>query len=90
VYCRTCDHLKKEEEDGVCCNLHSFRVRGLMRTHPFLPIWNENVANKRRTLRLNIVPISPTGSIFYGDFRLSPSVFSVFYEHRGGGGGRPY
>ena len=90
MYYRTCDHLK---QDGVCCNLNIF-FHGcrLTRTHPFLPIWNEKVDNKRRnSLRLNIVPISPTGSIFYGDFRLSPPVFSGFYEHRGRGEGvRPY
>ena len=38
-------------------------------------------------LLLNILPTSPMGSIFYGDFRLSPPVFSIFYEQGGGGRG---
>src|ERR1039457_5858445 len=42
-------------------------------------------------LRLNILPTSPTGSIFCADFRLSPPVFSIFYGQggRGEGGARP-
>jgi hypothetical protein len=38
-------------------------------------------------LRLNILPASLTGSIFCADFRLSPPVFSIFYEQGGGGRG---
>src|ERR1019366_4188245 len=42
------------------------------------------------SLRLKILPASPTGSIFCPDFRLSPTMFSIFYEQGGGGrGGAP-
>jgi hypothetical protein len=41
------------------------------------------------SLLLNILTTSPMGSIFCGDFRLSPPVFSRFYEQGGGGGGAP-
>jgi hypothetical protein len=89
MYCRTCDHLK---EDGVCCDSPALRGRNYC-------FFRLNLRGRRlkcsysspNSLRLNIVPISPTGSIFYGDFRLSPPVFSGLYEHRGRGEGvRPY
>src|ERR1017187_1539776 len=41
----------------------------------------------RKSLFRNILRVTPTRSIFCADFRLSPSVFSIFYEQ--GGGGRP-
>src|ERR1017187_8668620 len=42
------------------------------------------------SLPLNILPTSLTGSIFCGDFRLSPPVFSIFYGQGGRGrGGAP-
>src|ERR1017187_8721522 len=42
------------------------------------------------SLRLRILPTSPMGSGFYADFRLSPPLFSGFYEQGGEGeGGAP-
>src|ERR1035441_9986071 len=35
----------------------------------------------------NTLPLSPTRSIFCADFRLSPPVFSIFYEQGEGEGG---
>src|SRR5271166_2523791 len=38
-------------------------------------------------LRFNILPASHMGSIFYGDFRLSPRMFPIFYDQTGRGRG---
>src|ERR1017187_5345644 len=44
-----------------------------------------------KSLFRNILPLTSTRSIFCADFRLSPPMFSIFYEHRGRGRGvRPY
>ena len=79
---RTCDQL---EEDGVYCNSPAFhghncygcsclnlRGRRLNHSNP-----------EPNPLRINILQISPTNPIFCGDFRLSPPVFSRFYEQGG-------
>src|ERR1022692_2835474 len=43
-----------------------------------------------KSLFRNILPLTSTRSIFCADFRLSPPMFSIFYEHRGRGrGGAP-
>jgi hypothetical protein len=81
----TCDHLK---EDGVFCNSLALRGRSSCYFDFKLRGRRLNHANPEpNSLRLNIVPASLTGSIFCADFRLSPPVFSRFYEHRGGGRG---
>jgi hypothetical protein len=81
----TCDHLK---EDGVFCNSLALRGRSSCYFDFKLRGRRLNHANPEpNSLRFNIVPASLTGSIFCADFRLSPPVFSRFYEHRGGGGG---
>ena len=81
----TCDHLK---EDGVYCDSPALRGRNYCYFHLNLRGCSPNLANPaHNSLRLNILPASPTGSIFCADFRLSPIVFSIFYEHRGRGEG---
>src|ERR1039458_752777 len=40
-----------------------------------------------KSLFRNILPVTLSRSIFCSDFRLSPPMFSIFYEHRGRGGG---
>jgi hypothetical protein len=81
----TCDHLK---EDGVFCNSPALHGRKYCYFHLNLRARRLNLANPGyNSLRLNILPASPTGSIFCADFRLSPPVFSIFYEQGGGGGG---
>src|ERR1019366_205093 len=40
-----------------------------------------------KSLFRNILPVTPTRSILCADFRLSPPVFSIFYEQGGGGRG---
>jgi len=83
---RTYDRL---EEDGVYCISPAFHGRkhyGCSRLN--LRGRRLNHSNSAlNPLQLNILPTSPTGSIFCGDFRLSPPVFSIFYEQGGGGGG---
>ena len=84
---RTCDHRK---EAGVYCDLPALRGRKYCYFRPNLRQRRQNFANPaRKSLRLNILPASLTGSIFCPDFRLSPPVFSRFYEYRGGGGRAP-
>ena len=62
-----------------CC-LHLNRRRCCLKHSNFAP----------NSLLLNILPTSPMGSIFCGDFRLSPPVFSIFYGQGGRGrGARP-
>ena len=81
----TCGHLK---QDGVFCN--SPALRGLSSCYFDFQLRGRslNQANPaHNSLPFNILPTTPMGSIFYGDFRLSPPVFSVFYEHRGRGRG---
>ena len=78
---RTCNHLK---EDGVYCNSPALRGRNYDYFHLNLRGRRLNHSNSApNPLRLNILPTSPTGSIFCGDFRLSPPVFSRFYEQGG-------
>ena len=82
---RTSDHRK---EDGVYCNSPAPRGRTYFHVRPKLRQRRQNSANPvPNSLRLNILPASLTGSIFCADFRLSPPVFSRFYEQRGGGRG---
>ena len=79
----SCDDL---EQDGASCNPHIFRASRRTRTHPVLPnLERQPQENPCNSLRINILHISLTGSIFYAAFRLSPPVFSIFYEHGGGG-----
>ena len=82
------DHLR---EDGISANspappkrkrgcLHPSRRRCSLKYSNFAP----------NSLLLNLLPTTPMGSIFCGDFRLSPPVFSIFYEQGGGEGARPH
>jgi hypothetical protein len=81
---RTCDHLK---EDGVYGNSPALRGRNYYRcSRPNLRgLRLKRPGRAHNSLRLNILPASLTGSIFCGDFRLSPPVFSRFYEQGEGG-----
>ena len=83
---RTYDRL---EEDGVYCISPAFHGRsyyGCSRLN--LRGRRLNHSNSApNPLRLNILPTSPTGSIFCANFRLSPPVFSIFYEQGAGGRG---
>src|ERR1017187_213813 len=64
-------------------------LRGTRRRTGLEPGYRVGHANPtHNSMRLNILPTSPTGSIFCPDFRLSPPVFSIFYEE--GGRGRGY
>jgi hypothetical protein len=84
----TCGHLK---QDGVFCNSPALRGRSSRYFDFNLRGRRLNHANPEpNSLRLNILPASLTGSIFCADFRLSPPVFSIFYEQGGGGGGGLY
>ena len=78
-------HLK--DYDAYCDSpaLNDRSCRYLERTVPRQPLKHANP--QPNSLRLNILPTSPTGSIFCADFRLSPPMFSIFYEQGGGGGG---
>ena len=81
----TCGHLK---QDGVFCNSPALRGRSSRYFDFNLRGRRLNHANPEpNSLRLNILPASLTGSIFCADFRLSPPVFSIFYEQGGGGEG---
>src|ERR1039457_697012 len=42
-------------------------------------------SERPKFFELNILPISPTDTIFCADFRLSPPMFSIFYEEGGEG-----
>src|ERR1035441_7895406 len=80
---RTCDHPK---EDGIYCQSPALKGRDYF--HLKLRGSRLNYSNPApNTLRLNILPASATRSIFCADFRLSPPMFSIFYEQGGGGGG---
>ena len=80
---RTCDHPK---EDGIYCQSPALKGRDYF--HLKLRGSRLNYSNPApNPLRLNILPASPTGSIFCADFRLSPPMFSIFYEQGGRGGG---
>ena len=84
---RTCDHLM---EDGIYCQSPALRGRNYCYFHINIRVRRLNRSNYApNPLRLNILPISHTGSIFCPDFRLSPPVFSRFYEQGGGGAQRP-
>src|ERR1017187_5712615 len=62
------------------CYLHLIFRRCCLKHSNFAP----------NSLLLNILPTSSMGSIFCGDFRLSPPVFSIFYGQGGEGeGGAP-
>ena len=66
---RTCDHLK---EDGVYCNSPALRGRDYCYFHLNLRGRRLNLSNHaHNSLPFNILPVSPTGSIFCRDFRLS-------------------
>jgi hypothetical protein len=80
---RTCDHLM---EDGIYCQSPALRGRNYCYFHINIRVRRLNRSNYApNPLRLNILPISHTGSIFCPDFRLSPLMFSIFYEQGGGG-----
>jgi hypothetical protein len=79
---RTCDHLK---EDGVLLQFSRTAWPKITSPTP-----RNHASLGLNSLRLNILPTSPTGSIFCADFRLSPPVFSIFYGQGGRGeGARP-
>src|ERR1017187_10458451 len=82
---RTVGHVK--DYDGYCDSpaLNDRSCRYLERTVPKQPLKHANPGPN--SLRFNILPTSLTGSIFCPDFRLSPPMFSIFYELGGGGGG---
>jgi hypothetical protein len=76
------------KEDGAYCDspaFHGHNCRLLDRNVRRHPLKHAHPAPN--SLPLNILPTSLTGSIFCGDFRLSPPVFSIFYGQGGGGGG---
>src|ERR1039457_1482409 len=79
------------KEDGAYCDspaFHGHNCRLLDRNVRRHPLKHAHPA--ANSLPLNILPASLTGSIFCGDFRLSPPVFSIFYEEGGRGrGGAP-
>src|ERR1017187_3267731 len=78
------------KEDGAYCDspaFHGHNCRLLDRNVRRHPLKHAHPA--ANSLPLNILPTSLTGSIFCGDFRLSPPVFSIFYGQGGEGeGGR--
>jgi hypothetical protein len=79
-------------EDGISGNSSALPGRKSCYRHLHLHLrqrWLKHSDFAPNSLLINILPTSPTGSIFCGDFRLSPPMFSRFYEQGEGEGGAP-
>jgi hypothetical protein len=85
----TCNHLA---EDGIsrnsCRYPSNFHSRSLPTARLRRPEMAQCVRNPpSNSCRINLLPATPTDLILCVDFRLSPLMFSIFYEQRGRGEG---
>jgi len=90
--CRICNHLA---EDGISRNTSRFRSNFRRRRLPTTLNCRPKMAHRVRnlcsnSLRIYYLPATPKSLILCADFRLSPLMFSIFYERGGGERGRGY